>query len=225
MIPASIVVVRLDPMDYVTELTDIGMRQLPYATALALNSVGFDFQAAQREGLNQRFTLRRKRFVEQGIYFPRDQRADYRRGQMSATVSVEPRRDFLTKFERGGWKQPRSSSRLSVPAEARRVKSGIVSKSERIGSLQLRLYARGPNATVGRGLKRTWSIRYPDGRGYIFRRTGRGKRSTLRLLYIFRPRVPIPASLEFHETAEATARARFHSAFADGFERALRTAR
>lgn len=219
------ITITLDPSDFTGELDDFARRQLPFATALALNSVGFDFQNAQQLGMDRRFTLRRKAFIEQGIYFPRDQRADYRKGQMHATVSIEPKRDFLTKFQQGGWKRPRSSSRLAVPAEARRTKAGIVAKSERIGELQIRLHGRGPKATVGRGLKRTFSIRLPDGRGYIFRRTGKGKRSDLRLLYIFRPRVPIPASLEFYETAEATARARFPDAFATAFARAMRTAK
>lgn len=220
-----IVQVVLDPEDLVAELDDFGRRQLPYATALALNKVGFSFQEAQQAGLEDRMRLRRATFVKQGIYFPREQRADYRRGELAATVSIEPKRDFLAKFEQGGWKAPRAARRLAIPIEARRTKSDVVSAGDRLGALGFRLHGRSARATVGRGLKRTFSIRFPDGRGYIFRRTGRGRRSDLKLLYLFRPRVAIPASLGFHDTAEATARARFVDAFVESFDQAMRTAR
>lgn len=221
------IVVALDPSDLVAELDDFGKRQLPYATALALNSVGYAFQSEEQEHqLPRRFTLRRERFIKQGIYFPREQRADYRRGgELAAMVSLEPRRDFLAKYEQGGWKAPRSAHRLAIPIDARTTKAGVVSAGDRIGALGFRLHGRGPKGTVGRGLKRTFSIRLPDGRGYIFRRVGRGRRSQLRLLYLFRPRVAIPASFGFYSTAETIARARFVQSFTEGFERAMRTAR
>lgn len=219
------IVIQLDPSEFLGELSSVARRQLPYATARALNTVAFDFQDAEQAGLVERFRLRRPAFVKQGVYFPVAQRADYRRGDLSATVSIEPKRDFLSKFEQGGWKAPRSAKRLAVPIDARRTKSDIVTAGDRLGALGFRLHGRGPKGTVGRGLKRTFSIRYPDGRGYIFRRIGSGKRSTLRLLYLFRPRVVIPPSLEFHATAEAVARARFVPAFASAFSDAMRTAR
>ena len=219
------IVIQLDPSEFLGELDSIARRQLPYATARALNAVAFDFQSAEQEGISQRFRLRRPAFVKQGIYFPTQQRADYRRGDLSATVSIEPKRDFLSKFEQGGWKAPRSATRLAVPIDARRTKSDIVTAGDRLGALGFRLHGRGPKGTVGRGLKRTFSIRYPDGRGYIFRRIGSGKRASMRLLYLFRPRVVIPPSLEFHATAESVARARFVPAFAAAFQDALRTAR
>lgn len=219
------IIIALDPADLLGELDSIARRQLPYATARALNAVAFDFQDAQRGGLAERFRLRRPAFVQQGIYFPKQQRADYRRGDLSATVSIEPKRDFLSKFEQGGWKAPRSARRLAVPIGARRTKSDIVQAGDRLGALGFRLHGRGPKGTVGRGLKRTFSIRFPDGRGYIFRRVGRGKGSTVHLLYLFRPRVAIPPSLEFHATAVEVARARFVPAFAAAFGDALRTAR
>jgi len=215
----------LDPEELVTHLDDYARRQLPFARALAVNAVAFAFQEAQQQGLEGRFRLRRATFVKRGIYFPREQRADYRKGEIVATVSIEPKRDFLAKYEQGGWKTPRSGSRLAIPIDARRTKADIVSASDRIGALGLRVHGRGPLATVGRGLKRTFSIRYPDGRGFIFRRVGRGKRSQVKLLYVFRPRVVLPPSLQFHETALETARTRFIPAFVEAFERAMRTAR
>lgn len=226
MIIIPSVTIQLDPADLVKANDDFTRRQLPYATALGLNAVAFDFQFEQQRHMERAFTLRRAQFVRQGIYFPREQRADYRVGRMHATVSIEPKRDFLTKFERGGWKRPRRAvGHVAVPVDARRAKSQVVSKGERIGSLDLRIHARGPKATIGRGRGRTFSIRMNTGEGYIFRRTGKGKRSTLRLLYHLRARTPIPPSLEFMATAYEVARSNFPYHMAEAFKRAARTAR
>ena len=42
-------------------------RQLPYATARAINTTLVDAQKEIRRGLGQRFTLRRRQFVERTI--------------------------------------------------------------------------------------------------------------------------------------------------------------
>lgn len=220
------ITITLDPGDLIAGLDAFAMRQLPYATALGLNDVAFTFQRVQQQGLERRFTLRRSTWIKQGVYFPREQRADYRTGRLSATVSIEPKRDFLTKFEQGGVKKARRAlGRLAVPVDARRTKKDIVSKSERLDAFGLTISARGPKAVIGKGRKRVFSIRLHGGDGYVFRRVGRGKRSTLRLLHHLRVSTPLPKLLEFQTTAAEVARQRFAPAMADAFTKAMRTAR
>lgn len=193
--------------------------QIPFATSLAINTTAKEFQREQREGLKDRFTIRR-RWVLTGIKINRGDFATKRK--LVARIHVDPARDFLTKFEEGGIKRP-TGTRLAIPHAVRRTATGVVSRSFRPRALRFREVGGG----MAKGEKRTFLVRAPGGRGAIlqrFGRRGRGGGST-RVLYTFAPAARIDPILEFEETGARVVRDRFEPNFEAAFDRAVRTAR
>lgn len=219
-------------------------KQWQFATSVALNQTAKDFQEAQRRGMAQRFTLRRRTWAERSIKIRRGDFA--KRDRLEVTIRVETpgdasRSDILAKFEGGGVKRPQGS-RLAIPAEVKRTQAGVISKSLRPRALGFRDIAPG----VAVGAKRTFMIRTPGGGGGIFQRTGRraskrrkgeSKRlasdlrsrqvrdENVKLLYSFAPKARIDRRLEFGETARSTMQRRFRTNFSEAFRDALSTAK
>lgn len=198
--------------------------QMPFAVATAINRTALDFQKAEREGLQERFTIRRS-WVLQGVKINRGDFAT--KTNLEARIHVDPARDFLVKFEEGETKRPISGSRLAVPDEARRTKKGVVSKTQRPRALKFVKHGEGVKAVVYRGQKRTFMILRPGGQGEIYQRYGRRGRGggSARRLFIFTPEAETPETLEFEATAERVVQDRFEMNFSEAFDRAVRTAR
>ena len=76
-----------------------------------------------------------------------------------------------------------------------------------------------------KGNRRTLLIAAPGGKGVLLQRTGRGKRTGLRVLFSFTPKVRIGSQLHFHETAVATAKRTYERNFEEALTHALATAR
>ena len=155
------------------------------------------------------------------------------RASLEAIVEIDPTREFLFKFEEGGTVRPRGT-RLAVPDEVRRGKTGVVSRVMRPRRLEFERWGSGPRAEVHRGKKRTFMIRRADGTGAIFQRLGRRGRKRipgqrrpgkLRMLFSFTPQAHIEPSLEFELTAQTVFTSTFASNFEASFDRAVRTAR
>lgn len=212
--------------------------QVPFAVATAINRTARDFQDAQRDLMRDRFTIRRP-WVLQGVKINRGDFAT--KTKLEARVHIDPARDFLVKFEEGDTKRPRGS-RIAVPQEARRTKTGVVSRTQRPRALKFVKWGEGAKAVVFRGEKRTWMVQRKGGGGEIYQRIGRrragktrtgrqmrrdaGSRlSTTRRLFIFTPEADTPDTLNFEETARRTVQDRFDANFSDAFDRAVRTAR
>lgn len=193
--------------------------QFPFATSLAINETAKDFQAEQRAGMEERFTIRRP-FVLRGV---RISKFSTKR-DLSAHVEIDPSRSFLFKFEEGGLTRPRGT-RFAIPDEVRRTKAGVVSRVLRPRALSFRRWGSGPKAEVFRGERRTFMIRTRGGRGVIAQRIGRRGRSRVRLLFTFSPTARIEPTLEFEETARTVVQDRFAQNFGAAFDRAVRTAR
>lgn len=223
-------------------------RQVPYAVSLAMNRTAEEAQEAQRVAMRREYTIRRP-WVLQGIKIPRGGFAS--KQNLSVTIGVDPARDFLTKFERGGKKRPRRGGRsIAVPEGAKRNKQDIVPKSQRPRSFE---FTRGSSSlatrvTVMRGNRGTMMIRYPDGRGFIFQRVRRrGKTKArrvnhldgramdiasrtrrdpdLRLLFLLTPEVTVANSLGFTPRMRRVFTERFPVNFSGMFDFALRTAK
>jgi hypothetical protein len=193
------------------KLTDVAARQLPFATALAINRTLEEIQGAARAGIRERFTLRRPTFVERLVKINNADRA--RKDRLAGRVGIQgARADLLTKFEAGGTKRPAGRS-IAVPIDAKRTKADIVRAGQR------------PRRVLEDPRSRAFMVRGPDGRGVIKQRVGRGRGAQVRVLFGLTPRAELPASLRFHETAERTARARFSTNLQGFLGYALRTAR
>ncbi len=205
------------------DLTDRARRQVPFAASKALNDTIKQIQAAERAQIEKTFTLRRKQFVLRTVKINRQDFANKR--NLRATVRIDPTRDFLAKFERGGVKRPHSGRSIAVPIDVKRGKTGVGSRRLRPKALALRAHHTAGGKTQYRGEKRTFLVERGAFRG-IFQRVGRRRRSSIRLLYSLVTSVRIPASLRFERTARRVAtperlQANFHRAF----EFAMRTAR
>lgn len=183
--------------------------QVPFATSKAINELAKSFQRQQTGHMEQEFTVRNRLFVSRAVKI----KPFATKRSLKATVQIEPpggprTADILAKFEGGGTKKPRGS-RLAVPQQVRRTKTGKVSTSLRPSNLQLTTVT----STVSKGAKRTFSIRLPGGRGGIYQRVGRGRRGKVRLLYSFIPRARIKPVLGFFRRARMVARREFDGIF------------
>ncbi len=197
-------------------ITEIG-NQLPYAMALAINDTLKDAQQTQRLYQRRVFTVRRPKWVDRAVKIKPFATKRTLEGRMSVDPPGGQRRaDILTKFETGGRKQSRRGRHVAIPIEARRTKAGIVQRGQRPKALGLVRRGRG-----ARGKRRTFLVPHVG----IFQRVGRGRRSRVRLLYLFEHSVPIPASLRFVENAKDTVHEKFGPNFSRGMDRAMRTAR
>jgi hypothetical protein len=204
-------------------LTRTVARQFEYAVARALNLTATDFQAEERRGIEARFTLRRRDFVLRTV---KVERADFaRRGKLYVDVGIDPRRDILAKFEPGGVKRARGGGALAVPQDVRRSDLDVVPRSRRPRAFHFRVHRTKRGAVQLKGERRTFILEQGFLRGGIFQRTGRGPRSSVRLLYLFTRAVPIAPDLRFAQTAMKISKTRFTRNFQQAFLDALRTAR
>lgn len=219
--------VTIDPKQWVKDLDDLAMRQVPFALSLAINAVAQDVEAEQQEHVARSFTLRRPTFVLNQIMMRRTDFA--RKDSLIATVRINPDRDLLSKFEDQGERRPQYAGHaLAVPIEAKRSKQDIVQNSMRPRALHLTILPNaigGVGAQVAKGLKRTFLIQKSDGTGGIYQRQGRGKGSSVHLLFSLKTRVPLPRSLKFFETAKRVCAERFPIQWEKALAHALRTAR
>ncbi len=182
-------------------------RQIPYATAGAINTTLTTAQREIRGGLERRFTLRRKQFIERTIKINRQDFAT--KTKLEGRLQVDRDRPVLAKHEHGGRKQPKSGH-LAIPTGTRH------RRTKRFPTLKSRY---GPFRHQGRrllGKDRTFIIATGSSAG-LYQRTGRGRRSKIKQLYAFKRSVPIEARLRFVETATRV----IHRDYARNFHRAL----
>ena len=181
------------------------LRQIPFSTALALTRTAKDCQAEVRAELPSRFTIRNGG-VSRGIRI----KAATKSNLESSIFSLD---DFMVLQETGGVKTP-SGSNLAIPEDVRTSKAGLVLAGNRPAAL------RGNpgvfRARIG-GLDGLWQRMTKRSR----KKTGRA----LKLLFVFKPSVQVPARFGFIETVKRIAKARFASRFREAFDQAVRTAK
>lgn len=96
--------IRVDPAGGLGILTNAQERQIPFAVALALNLTANDAQGSERYRVESNFKLTRKDFNLKGIYIDNADRA--RKDSWRVVIQVQASRDYLDKFEAGGYKLP-----------------------------------------------------------------------------------------------------------------------
>lgn len=188
------------------------VKQIPFATALALTRTAQDIQSEVRRGLPQRFTLRND-WVRKGI---RIERAEKRNLQ----AKVYTKDDFMVLQETGGSKTPIDGKSIAVP-------EGIADRARKITrSMRPRAMMDDKRkvfrATIG-GIDGLWRRVVATKRGHK-RRRGALPRG-IKLLYVFRPSVPIAPRLGMFATGERLMGERFARHFELSFAEAVRTAR
>lgn len=218
-------------------------KQLPFATAKALNEVAGFFQRDQRAVMQKQFTIRRQ-WVLQGVKIDRGDFAT--KQKLNVRIHIDEKQDFFNKFEEGGTRSPRSGGKsLAIPINVRGSKTGLIPASKkprafdfkevggrglvthakRFKSGRLRSAALEGNVRVYEGAKRTIMIKGSNGGGIILQRVGRGKAAGLKVLYRLKARTPVPASLHFHDTARESFTAHWPSSFEKWWNEAVRTSK
>lgn len=208
-------------------LRDVFEDQMPFATAKAINGVALNAQKVQRRHQRDIFEVRNTRFMDRAVRIRRGEFATKRNPR--AIIRIDPpgdRDDILTKFETERRKTPFSGSRLAVPVNAKRTKTGRISKRTRFNPDEFTLHGEGPRAKVLRNAKRRqFAVLYPGGAGFVFQRKGRRGATTLELLHVFRPEVPITPNLNFVRNVEVTVSGTWADEFGAAFDLAVSTAR
>jgi hypothetical protein len=208
---------HVNALDVISTLDNIAVRQIPFATAKALNKTALDFQQAERERLRLFFTLRRPDFIERQtvkLLRPADGGSYYAtKGNLSATIGNDPKADFMAKFEEGGEKTATDGGDIAIPIDARTNKRDIV------------LAAQRPKALFASSPETTFAIRPGDQSHLtpgIYQRTADHH---VRFMYELEPEVRIDPLLGFEETAEQVVQERWAINFSEAFENALATAK
>jgi hypothetical protein len=208
---------QLDAKPVERQLSALEQSQIPFATSLALNNLAKLAQGEIRAHYKTIFDLRRPDFIEkQGAKIM--QFATKR--DPVVTLGVDPKADFLSKFETGG-ERPKRGTHIAIPSLVRRNKRDIVTKGNRPRALIQRLGKKKGAGGVFVVGKDSADLRQPG----IYQRTGRGGRGGTKLLYAFETSAQIPASLQFVQIAQRTAETQWASEFEKALAQALRTAR
>lgn len=210
--------ITIDPKRTIASLDKMS-RQLPFATATALNLLANQFQRVQQESVRRHFTLRQERFILNTI--KRMRGTDFATKQkLQATVRIDPTRDMLARHERGGRKvaiQGKPYVAIPLP-DLRRTKRGLVPR---------KLYPSAfkpftDKGTVAVGAQNTLILPTKGGNRLLVQTRKRGPNKAL---YLFTPSVQITPALHFQDNAMATARSGWAAAFKQGWARAVSTAR
>ncbi|MEP6744359.1 MAG: hypothetical protein ABJB33_02600 [Gemmatimonadota bacterium] len=165
------------------------------------------------------FTLRRRTFIERTIKITEFAK----KTSLSATLAVDPTRDFLAKFEEGGTKVSTQGKSLAVPIAARPNKSALIPPRFQIKNLQLTSVTNKNGKVTIQGARGTSLIRTGHG-AFILQRFGRGGKQT-RVLYALERSVPIPATLGFDKVVRATIDEVWEGECGAAVERAISTAK
>lgn len=210
--------VQVDTKELVRRMGALAQKA-PQALANGINKTAEELQRVQRESQRRAFTVRRPQFVDRAVKI----KPFARRNSLFAIVMIDPpggqdRASILTQHEQGGQKHARSGSRVAVPIEARRNKSDIVQKGQRIRALNL-------HKEGGRiiGARRTFMVKGPN--PAVLQRVGKGKRSKVRVLYSLERSVPLRPRLHFKQNAERVVRQSFARNSEAGIIEAIERAR
>jgi hypothetical protein len=211
------VTIRIDASATIKKLDDLARSQLPFALARAITQTGLDFQKAERAHFGQVFTERRKDFIEkQGVKLIGGIAT---KTKPSITFGIDPKADFLNKFETGGQRPLFKASSIMIPVDARRNKRDIVTAANRPRALISRL-GKQPGA---RGV---FLITEQHGKlaPGLYQRFGRGGKG-VKLLFAREQHATIKPVLHFAETFVAIVKSNWPDNFKKALADAIRTAK
>ena len=212
--------------------------QIPYATSRAVNDTAKDAQAAVRVHIEQHFILRRRAFVLGSILIPRF--STKRDDPIRCDVVIGRKAPWLPKFETGQPKVGTALEPVAIPTgNLRSAPSALVPLSMYPKNLRL-VPRRSVTGVLGaqrhvttrgveqlKGKRRTFVLDPTLHRGVrtwgVWQRVG-PKRSDIRLIWVYKHRIPTPRLLPFSQIVETTVEARFQAHFARHFAEAARTA-
>ncbi len=192
-------------------LTNIERKQIPFATAGAINDTLFDVRKRIVGVTGPRsFDIRNRRFLNAAL---RVKKATKR--NLTGEVFDHLGRGQLQRHATGGIKTPRGRH-LAIPGR------DIEGKRTRGGAIRKALRPRQVLSKAGR--RQAFTTTFKSGKEAIVRRRTK-KRLPLQVLYLLERRTRIRKTFPFHRDAERVTRARFQRHFNRRLRQALRTAR
>lgn len=112
-------------------LTNLEMKQIPFATAVALTRTAQEAQSAIKTGLSSKF-IQRNKWTAGGIIFQRAEKKDWPNTQSI----VGSRDEYMIKQEEGGNVAPKNK-RHAIPNEARPSPTRLIPRKSRIENLNI----------------------------------------------------------------------------------------
>lgn len=215
------VTIRIDARRAIGALNDAARRQIPIATAMAVNDVAFQVMRVENEALGKLFK-RPGRWTTTATQVA----SKARKGSPVAVVSIRKGREYLTPYETGG---------VHVLPATRSLTGGTLFNPKAVAlnaSGQLKpgtiaaLLAR-PDVFKGtvHGVRGIWQ-RLPRGRALSPYLRARGYvRQYVRLLIRFGDALPVKQQLHFRDRAALVVAKSLPGAFERAFAQAMRTAR
>jgi len=206
-------------------------KQIPFATAVALNKTALDAQRYEQAHIMRVFTVRAQRWMSRQV--KHKPRATKRKQWTKLAIDPPGGRNkagVIGQFEQAHQKTPRRRH-IAIPSMAKRTGSGRIRSAQRIAGFNFR--------RVGgswHGDKRTWIIENGPSAG-IYQRMGakrkkRAKRGTsnrakgrYKMLYAFASSVPIDNRLKFDRNIRRTVHKQYPVQFSAAWREAMRTAR
>jgi hypothetical protein len=192
-------------------LSDIGRKQLPFASAMALNDTAGDVKGAEEQSIGRTFD-RPTPFTQRGVYVRRASKS-----RLYAEVGVKRvQAGYLRRQVTGGVRTPEGAA-LLVPVSARLNKYGNLPKT----ALK-RARSRTDVFVASRSAEETRHL--PPG-VYQRGRKRRGKQGGPKLLVAFEDRASYTPRWNFQDLAMRRARDRFRRHFLARFRQAMASAR
>ena len=191
----------IDAQKALRRLTSLRVKQVPFATAIALTRTVVDIQKHFRTvALRKRFIIRRQ-FVPRGIVFTKASKTNF-------TATVFSRDDFMQIQETGGTQRPKSGNKV-IPIPTKNLRKN---KRSSIGR------ARFPSKLLRKD--NVVLIRTKKGSSIV-----RRSKRTIKTLYTLKAKTKIKPRFKFKETARNIARKNFGRNFGRALSEAVRTAR
>lgn len=208
-------------------LSDLGRKQLPFATAMALNETAETVKAAEEQFIKAKFD-RPTPFTQRGLYLRRASK-----GRLTATIGMKKVQSEYLKWQvTGGTRRPKGRA-LLVPVGARLNKYGNMPKGavKRLKSNPRVFVASAgerKTAHLAPGIyerPRKGKYRGSEWGGGAGGNKSEGRQRGPRLLVAFEPHAAYRARYPFGPLAAKVAREKFRAAFPYWLKRAIETAR
>lgn len=187
------------------QLDEVGRKQIPFASALALTRTAQAGQAALRHDMPKHFTLR-STWVQRGIQVKSARKQDW----PAQAAEVGTRDEFMVMHTTGGTKTPYRARALAIPGRTARTRTST-GRTKR--SMQPRALLRKPNHFVFDG---------DNGDAFIAKRMGDGD---LHVIWLLRRQVRIKRTWPFKQVATGAAQRAYDREFGAALARAMATAR
>ena len=189
------------------QLTNLAAKQIPFATAEALNRLAFDAQRQVKSELRQNFTIRRD-WVARRINVNKAHKSAW--PLLSAEVGTQD--EFMARQELGGTKAGRDGGRVAIPKAARPNPQTVTPQRSWPGKLR------------SSRRRKFFAVTSRSGNRLIMQRFGKGK-NDVKVFYVLTQSVKIPKRWNFVSTVNNRVGKNYDQVFGAALAYAIATAK